>query len=172
MVHVLTVNPSFFLELFELLSRAQSSRVNDQRGLLRKEDLVLPDFLFINPRSEPQPYCCSTPTSHKPGHTTTITPPQPPKPSSSRHPHSPTHELPPFTAPHSPISRSFCPQNQDEEGLGDVTLVGEGDITSPNSTLLPSPLSSPTPYEGSLPEANFTPPPCVHRQPSQGISPT
>ncbi|XP_056599981.1 regulator of G-protein signaling 12 isoform X2 [Triplophysa dalaica] len=155
-------------ELFELLSRAQSSRVNDQRGLLRKEDLVLPDFLFINPRSEPQPYCCSTPTSHKPGHTTTITPPQPPKPSSSRHPHSPTHESPPFTAPHSPISCSFCPQNQDEEGLGDMTLVGEGDITSPNSTLLPSPLSSPTPYEGSLPEGNFTPPPCVDRQPSQG----
>ncbi|XP_057219068.1 regulator of G-protein signaling 12-like isoform X2 [Triplophysa rosa] len=156
-------------ELFELLSRAQSSRVDDQRGLLRKEDLVLPDFLCINPYSEPQPHCCSTPTSHKPGHTTTITLPQHPKPSSSnRHPHSPTHESPPFTTPLSPISRSFCPQNQDEEGLGNLTLVGEGDITSPNSTLLPPPLSSPPPNEGSLSEANFTPPPCVHRQPSPG----
>ncbi|KAA0723013.1 Regulator of G-protein signaling 12 [Triplophysa tibetana] len=155
-------------ELFELLSRAQSSRVDDQRGLLRKEDLVLPDFLFINPRSEPQPYCCSTPTSHKPSHTTTITPPQAPIPSSSRHPNSPTHEPPPFTAPHSPISRSFSPQNQDEEGQGDMTVVGERFITSPNSTLLPPPLSSTPPYEGSLPEANFTPPPFVRRQPSPG----
>ncbi|XP_069755234.1 regulator of G-protein signaling 14-like isoform X8 [Narcine bancroftii] len=33
--------------LFEMLSRAQSSRVNDQRGLLKKEDLVLPDFLQL-----------------------------------------------------------------------------------------------------------------------------
>lgn len=161
--------PSFFLELFELLSRAQSSRVDDQRGLLRKEDLVLPDFLRLNPHSEPQPPCCSTPTSHKPGHTTTVTLPQPLKHSSSNgHPHSSTHESPPL----SPILRSFCPQNPDEEGLGDLTLVGEGDITSPNSTLLPPPPSSPPPYEGSLPEANFTPPPCVHRQPSPGISPT
>lgn len=156
--------------MFELLSRAQSSRVDDQRGLLRKEDLVLPDFLRINP--EPQPPCCSTPTSHKPGHTT-ITVPLPPKPSSSNgQPPSPTHESSPFTAPLSPILRSFCPQNQDDEGLGDLTLVGEGDITSPNSTLLPAPPSSPPPYEGSLPEAKFTPPPCVHRQQSPGISPT
>lgn len=155
-------------ELFELLSRAQSSRVDDQRGLLRKEDLVLPDFLRINPDPEPQPPCCSTPTSHKPGHTT-ITVPLPPKPSfCNGQPHSPTHESPPFTAPLSPILRSFCPQNQDEEGLGDLTLVGEGDITSPNSTLLPPPPDSPPPYEGSLPEANFTPPACVHRQPSRG----
>ncbi|XP_072923968.1 regulator of G-protein signaling 14-like isoform X2 [Hemitrygon akajei] len=33
--------------LFEMLSKAQSSRVNDQRGLLKKEDLVLPDFLQL-----------------------------------------------------------------------------------------------------------------------------
>uniref|UniRef100_A0A4W3JZQ8 Regulator of G-protein signaling 14 n=1 Tax=Callorhinchus milii TaxID=7868 RepID=A0A4W3JZQ8_CALMI len=31
--------------LFELLSKAQSSRANDQRGLLSKDHLVLPDFL-------------------------------------------------------------------------------------------------------------------------------
>ncbi|KAI1234213.1 Regulator of G-protein signaling 14, partial [Lamprotornis superbus] len=33
--------------LVELLNRAQSCRANDQRGLLSKEDLVLPDFLQL-----------------------------------------------------------------------------------------------------------------------------
>ncbi|XP_051504361.1 regulator of G-protein signaling 12-like isoform X2 [Myxocyprinus asiaticus] len=152
-------------EFFELLSRAQSSRVDDQRGLLRKEDLVLPDFLRVNPDPEPQPPACSTPTSHKPVHTTT-TNPQPPKPSfSNGHPHTHSPESAPFTASFSPILRSSDPQGQEEEGLGDLTLVGEGDITSPNSTLLPPPPSSPPPYEGSLPEANFTLPTCIHTNP-------
>lgn len=31
----------------ELLTRAQNCRVNDQRGLLSKEDLILPDFLQV-----------------------------------------------------------------------------------------------------------------------------
>lgn len=155
-------------EFFELLSRAQSSRVDDQRGLLRKEDLVLPDFLRVNPDPKPQPPACSTPTSHKPGHTTTTTP-QPPKPSTSNgHPRAPSPDSPPFTTPLSPILHSSGPQGQDEDGLGDLTLVGEGDISSPNSTLLPSPPNSPPPYEGSLPEANFTPRPCLHRHPSPG----
>uniref|UniRef100_A0A671M3S2 Regulator of G-protein signaling 12-like n=1 Tax=Sinocyclocheilus anshuiensis TaxID=1608454 RepID=A0A671M3S2_9TELE len=160
-------------EFFELLSRAQSSRVDDQRGLLRKEDLVLPDFLRVDPDPVSQPPACSTPTTHKPGHTT-ITTPRPPKPSSSNgHPRAPCPDTPPFTAPLSPILHSSGPQSQEEEGLGDLTLVGEGDISSPNSTLLPPPPlpSSPPPYEGSLPEANFTPPPCIHRHPSPGISP-
>ncbi|KAI2662883.1 Regulator of G-protein signaling 12 [Labeo rohita] len=152
-------------EFFELLSRAQSSRVDDQRGLLRKEDLVLPDFLRVNPDPEPQPPACSTPTSRKPGHTTTTTTPQPPKPSSS-------NGHPPLTRPLSPPPLSPIlhsgPQGQEEEGLGDLTLVGEGDISSPNSTLLPPPPISPPPYEGSLPEANFTPPSCIHRHPSPG----
>uniref|UniRef100_A0A673HYD5 Regulator of G-protein signaling 12-like n=1 Tax=Sinocyclocheilus rhinocerous TaxID=307959 RepID=A0A673HYD5_9TELE len=168
-----SLNHSSFVEFFELLSRAQSSRVDDQRGLLRKEDLVLPDFLRVDPDPESQPPACSTPTSHKPGHTT-ITTPRPPKPSSSnRHPRAPSPDTPPFTAPLSPILHSSGPQSQEEEGLGDLTLVGEGDISSPNATLLPPPPlpSSPPPYEGSLPEANFTPPPCIHRHPSPGISP-
>ncbi|XP_036606926.1 regulator of G-protein signaling 14 [Trichosurus vulpecula] len=38
--------------LVELLNRVQSSRADDQRGLLRKEDLVLPDFLQL-PAQEP-----------------------------------------------------------------------------------------------------------------------
>ncbi|XP_063148135.1 regulator of G-protein signaling 14 isoform X2 [Candoia aspera] len=33
--------------LMELLNRAQNCRVNDQRGLLSKEDLILPDFLQV-----------------------------------------------------------------------------------------------------------------------------
>ncbi|XP_038651242.1 regulator of G-protein signaling 14-like isoform X2 [Scyliorhinus canicula] len=33
--------------LFEMLSKAQSCRSDDQRGLLKKEDLVLPDFLQL-----------------------------------------------------------------------------------------------------------------------------
>lgn len=33
--------------LVELLNRVQSSGAHDQRGLLRKEDLILPDFLQL-----------------------------------------------------------------------------------------------------------------------------
>ncbi|XP_021574535.1 regulator of G-protein signaling 12 isoform X2 [Carlito syrichta] len=36
-------------EFFELISKAQSNRADDQRGLLRKEDLVLPEFLRLPP---------------------------------------------------------------------------------------------------------------------------
>ncbi|XP_077598256.1 regulator of G-protein signaling 12-like isoform X2 [Stigmatopora nigra] len=42
-------------ELLELLSRAQSSRADDQRGLLSKEDLVLPDFLRPPSPEPPRP---------------------------------------------------------------------------------------------------------------------
>lgn len=46
---MLTLNSSGFLalEFFELISKVQSNRADDQRGLLRKEDLVLPDFLHL-----------------------------------------------------------------------------------------------------------------------------
>ncbi|XP_020646034.3 regulator of G-protein signaling 14 isoform X1 [Pogona vitticeps] len=37
--------------LVELLNRVQNTRVNDQRGLLSKEDLVLPDFLQVPEQS-------------------------------------------------------------------------------------------------------------------------
>ncbi|KAI1883498.1 hypothetical protein AGOR_G00232070 [Albula goreensis] len=50
-------------EFFDLISKAQSNRANDQRGLLNKSDLVLPDFL----RVAPEPTCSSTPTSRQPG---------------------------------------------------------------------------------------------------------
>ncbi|XP_015462793.3 regulator of G-protein signaling 12 isoform X1 [Astyanax mexicanus] len=151
-------------EFFELLSRAQSSRADDQRGLLRKEDLVLPDFLRLDPESS-HPPACSTPTSQKPGHATNK--PQPI--ASNGHPPRPT-EPTPFTPPLSPILRpAHQSQLQDGEALGDLTLVGEGDITSPNSTLLPPSPLPPPPHEVSLPEANFTPPPpCARSHPSSG----
>lgn len=44
--------------LVELLNRVQSSGAHDQRGLLRKEDLVLPEFLQLptqGPRSQEAP---------------------------------------------------------------------------------------------------------------------
>ncbi|KAJ8383159.1 hypothetical protein SKAU_G00039370 [Synaphobranchus kaupii] len=88
-------------KFFDLISKAQSNRANDQRGLLNKKDLVLPDFL----RGEAAP-------------------------------------------------------TLDEENAADLTLVGEGDISSPNSTLLPPSPIVPS-HQGSLPEADFTPPsPC------------
>ncbi|KAL6490490.1 hypothetical protein MHYP_G00008350 [Metynnis hypsauchen] len=152
-------------EFFELLSRAQSSRADDQRGLLRKEDLVLPDFLRLDHDSSASP-ACSTPTSQKPGHCTNKHQPA----ASNGHPHRPGAEPATFAPPLSPILRpAHQTQGQDGEGLGDLTLVGEGDISSPNSTLLPPVPIPPPPHEGSLPEANFTPPPpCARSQPSSG----
>lgn len=44
-VGLLTLWPP--LGLVELLNRVQSSGAHDQRGLLRKEDLVLPEFLQL-----------------------------------------------------------------------------------------------------------------------------
>ncbi|XP_078449410.1 regulator of G-protein signaling 14-like isoform X3 [Lampetra planeri] len=48
-------------EWLELLSRAQRRRADDQRGLLRKEDLVLPDFLRV--AMGPEPPSCSSSSS-------------------------------------------------------------------------------------------------------------
>lgn len=58
-------------EFFDLISKAQSNRADDQRGLLNKSDLQLPDFLRLSPvaceRAAPPPYdsgpSCSTPHS-------------------------------------------------------------------------------------------------------------
>ncbi|CAB1418839.1 unnamed protein product [Pleuronectes platessa] len=47
----------------------------------------------------------------------------------------------------------------EEDTHCDLTLVGEGDISSPNSTLLPPSPSPMLSFNSSLPEANFTPPP-------------
>ncbi|KAH0629946.1 hypothetical protein JD844_012440 [Phrynosoma platyrhinos] len=49
--------------LVELLNRVQSTRVNDQRGLLSKEHLVLPDFLQM---PEQQGVSCKNHSSPSP----------------------------------------------------------------------------------------------------------
>ncbi|KAK7929544.1 hypothetical protein WMY93_005939 [Mugilogobius chulae] len=49
-------------EFFDLISKAQSNRADDQRGLLNKSDLQLPDFLRLSP-TEPS---SSTPNSRHP----------------------------------------------------------------------------------------------------------
>jgi len=193
-------------EFFELLSKAQSTRAEDQRGLLRKEDLVLPDFLRLDPSSSSSPCASSsTPTSssHKPPHSNGLNTSAPQR--LHQHQRSQTIEHTgtnggggggdgePFRAPLSPIlagghrgsSSSSGGGGQGHrtleelEGGGDLTLVAEGDITSPNSTLLPPPSSSSThtPIGGcnassstpaqdrSLPAADYTPPtPCLLQQ--------
>ncbi|XP_033961633.1 regulator of G-protein signaling 12 isoform X3 [Pseudochaenichthys georgianus] len=175
-------------EFFELLSRAQSTRANDQRGLLNKNDLVLPDFLRLTPAIS-----CSTPDSKKQsrengvssrvalsanlrsesldsslssganGHSATRRCLMPP----TRHATFGTHLSPiPRPSDTRPSLRTV-----EEDTNSDLTLVGEGHISSPNSTLLPS-LSSPMPsFNSSLPEANFTPPPpCPQPQDAGGES--
>ncbi|XP_026159248.1 regulator of G-protein signaling 12b isoform X2 [Mastacembelus armatus] len=61
-------------EFFDLISKAQSNRADDQRGLLNKSDLQLPDFLRLSPVAtnqavpllyHPEP-SCSTPNSRNP----------------------------------------------------------------------------------------------------------
>ncbi|EPQ20415.1 Regulator of G-protein signaling 12 [Myotis brandtii] len=105
---------------FELISKAQSNRADDQRGLLRKEDLVLPEFLRLPP-SGPEPGL------------------PPPFPTSST-PTTPT--------PHAQEAESGGVQTVEGEHVADLMLTGEGDISSPNSTLLPPP---PTPQDPAGP---------------------
>ncbi|XP_041635745.1 regulator of G-protein signaling 12-like isoform X2 [Cheilinus undulatus] len=164
-------------EFFELLSRAQSTRANDQRGLLNKDDLVLPDFLRLSPPE----LACSTPDSLKQTRENGVSSrgalssslrseSLDSSLSSSANGHSaarrcllPPPRHPTFGTHLSPISRPLDTRPSlrtvEEDTHTDLTLVGEGDISSPNSTLLP-PTPSPKPsFEGSIPEANFTPPP-------------
>ncbi|XP_042368111.1 regulator of G-protein signaling 12 [Plectropomus leopardus] len=166
-------------EFFELLSRAQSTRANDQRGLLRKEDLVLPDFLRLTPPSSScsvsSDLACSTPdrrengvpsrgalslrsesldsslSSSANGHSGTRRCLMPPP----RHPTFGTH-LSPIPRP---LDTRPSLRTVEEDTHNDLTLVGEGDISSPNSTLLPPSPSLMPSFDSSLPEANFTPPP-------------
>ncbi|CAM5109826.1 unnamed protein product [Eretmochelys imbricata] len=188
-------------EFFELISKAQSNRADDQRGLLRKEDLVLPDFLCLPPSGQEPP--SSTPVSSK-GLSKRIAKndgkdkcAQPSgkresmqncnensikKTGHSENKHKSalttlnsqkTYDVP-FSAPLSPIahvqennttiwkrqSRELQAegiQTIDDENVADLTLVAEGDISSPNSTLLPPP---PTPRSdiSKLTEANYPPP--------------
>ncbi|MEQ2169280.1 hypothetical protein GOODEAATRI_023469 [Goodea atripinnis] len=173
----------------------RSTRANDQRGLLSKEDLVLPDFLRL---TSPNSSCsassdlaCSTPASLKQSRENVISPrgslisglrseSLDSSFSSSANGHSAARRclLPPprhstFGTHLSPIPRPSDSRPSlrtvEEDAHTDLTLVGEGDISSPNSTLLPpSPSSFPS-LESSLPEANFTPPtPCSQPQDTGG----
>ncbi|KAM5340480.1 regulator of G-protein signaling 12 isoform 2-T2 [Glossophaga mutica] len=141
---------------FELISKAQSNRADDQRGLLRKEDLVLPEFLRLPPGAPAPGLPCGA-TATSPGQET-VPRPQEPRGPARDHPDSPA------TSPSSADSPSFCTpptpatpvtpttptpytqeveagdvQTEEGEHVADLTLTGEGDISSPNSTLLPPP---------------------------------
>ncbi|NXI29147.1 RGS12 protein, partial [Sterrhoptilus dennistouni] len=174
-------------EFFELISKAQSNRADDQRGLLRKEDLILPDFLRLPPTG-PEP-SSSTPAgpkglskrASKSDGSDGCTSPSGKQESvqnfsessvkkmgysENKHKsslatlHSQKTFSVPFSPPLSPIphaqesnatvwkrqSRELQAegiQMVDDENVADLTLVAEGDISSPNSTLLPP--SPPTP---------------------------
>uniref|UniRef100_A0A087XJ87 Regulator of G protein signaling 12a n=1 Tax=Poecilia formosa TaxID=48698 RepID=A0A087XJ87_POEFO len=128
-------------EFFELLSRAQSTRANDQRGLLKKEDLVLPDFLRLTPPtsscSASSNLACSTPASLKPSRENGV----PPRGSltAALRSESLDSSLSSSANGHSASRRCLLPslRTVEEDAHADLTLVGEGDISSPNSTLLP-----------------------------------
>ncbi|XP_066041345.1 regulator of G-protein signaling 12 isoform X3 [Chamaea fasciata] len=189
-------------EFFELISKAQSNRADDQRGLLRKEDLILPDFLRLPPTG-PEP-SSSTPAgpkglskrASKSDGSDGCTSPSGKQESvqnfnensvkkmgysENKHKsalaalHSQKTFSVPFSPPLSPIphaqesnatvwkrqSRELQAegiQMVDDENVADLTLVAEGDISSPNSTLLPP--SPPTPLSNisKLTEANYPPP--------------
>uniref|UniRef100_A0A8C9PYR2 Regulator of G-protein signaling 12 n=1 Tax=Spermophilus dauricus TaxID=99837 RepID=A0A8C9PYR2_SPEDA len=176
-------------EFFELISKAQSNRADDQRGLLRKEDLVLPEFLRLPTGSaelalstsapakgfskRPVAGCCQE-RAVQPAQDCSDSPATSPgsaqSPSSTHSPgsaHSPPG-VPGTTAPgQNTPGEPFCaPQGQEgttqiwrrqsrdveagdiqtveDEHVADLTLMGEGDISSPNSTLLPP---SPSPQD-------------------------
>ncbi|KPP79361.1 regulator of G-protein signaling 12-like, partial [Scleropages formosus] len=168
-------------EFFELISKAQSNRADDQRGLLNKEDLVLPDFL----RLAPEP-ACSTPQHAQengggPGRAhrsalsashqsqsldSTLTGSDTKEPLANRRallPPGGSRAKPPFTTPLPPVpyaaDSSWCGETAvrtvDDDNVADLTLVGEGDINSPNSTLLPPTLKS-TSQQGRVLEASLT----------------
>ncbi|XP_060040254.1 regulator of G-protein signaling 12 isoform X2 [Erinaceus europaeus] len=101
-------------EFFELISKAQSSRADDQRGLLRKEDLELPDFLRLPPA--PLPAAAS-----------------PPDPTSSPD----SSASPPGASPPGPPS----PGSPEREAQASPSPTGEGFACSPPSTPLPTPPS-------------------------------
>ncbi|KAM6132389.1 regulator of G-protein signaling 12 isoform 2-T2 [Pterocles gutturalis] len=200
-------------EFFELISKAQSNRADDQRGLLRKEDLILPDFLRLPPTG-PEP-SSSTPTGPKvlnkrvsknDGKDGCTSPSGKQESiqnfnensvkkmgcSENKHKsalaalHSQKTFSVPFNTALSPIphaqennatvwkrqSRELQAegiQMVDDENVADLTLVAEGDISSPNSTLLPPPPPTPPSDSSKLTEANYPPPtPCAGNQEKSG----
>ncbi|XP_009701307.1 PREDICTED: regulator of G-protein signaling 12-like, partial [Cariama cristata] len=189
-------------EFFELISKAQSNRADDQRGLLRKEDLILPDFLRLPPTGpEPSsstpagPKCVNKRVSKNDGKDESTSPSAKQESiqnfnensvkkmgySENKHKsaltalHSQKTFSVPFNTALSPIphaqennaavwkrqSRELQAegiQMVDDENVADLTLVAEGDISSPNSTLLPPPPPTPPSDISNLSEANYPPP--------------
>ncbi|KAK3573212.1 hypothetical protein QTP86_015126 [Hemibagrus guttatus] len=157
-------------EFFELISKAQSNRADDQRGLLNKSDLVLPDFLRLDPDTSPGDVpISSTPDPCKPrprskengsalsaSHQTQSLDSGVEGPG-GRRAFIPLHRNPaprkqatfgstlsPISHSHGDWKRESGAQALEEEHGMDLTLVGEGDIAIPNSLLLPpSPLPLP-----------------------------
>lgn len=168
-------------EFFELISKAQSNRADDQRGLLNKSDLVLPDFLRLDTEAD-DCNLSSTPVSHKnwprskengsalnASHQTQsldsavegTAPRRALMPPNSALRNAAGRNPAPFSSSLSPIPHSQKGGSsgitdwrsdggvqvlEEEESGTDLTLVAEGDITSPNSSLLhqspvPLPLS-------------------------------
>uniref|UniRef100_W5KSM3 Regulator of G protein signaling 12b n=1 Tax=Astyanax mexicanus TaxID=7994 RepID=W5KSM3_ASTMX len=146
-------------EFFELISKAQSNRADDQRGLLNKSDLVLPDFLRLDPDTNPSREPLGpAPASHKPrprskengsalsaSHQTQSLD-SAVEVQGTRRVLMPLHRNPRHSGTSLGTSdwrrEGGAQALEEEEDNGmDLTLVAEGDITSPNSKLLPpSPL--------------------------------
>ncbi|XP_068399609.1 regulator of G-protein signaling 12 isoform X3 [Eschrichtius robustus] len=141
-------------EFFELISKAQSNRADDQRGLLRKEDLVLPEFLrlppgppglALSPSAAPKAFCTRPATGH--GEESA------PRPCESPATSPGSADSPPLCAPGTPSPPAQAVeargvQTVEGEHGADLTLTGEGHISSPSSTFLPPP---PTPPASAAP---------------------
>uniref|UniRef100_H9GAK2 Uncharacterized protein n=1 Tax=Anolis carolinensis TaxID=28377 RepID=H9GAK2_ANOCA len=193
-------------EFFDLISKVQSNRADDQRGVLRREDLVLPEFLHLpssgagsssfipegtkgcSKRSEPpEVRDRHTQLGGKVGFMKNCS-----EVSATKINISESKQKPPvlakslsqktFSTPFSPPLSPVLPlqdapiwkrqskelqkegvETVEDENVADLTLVAEGDINSPNSTLLPPsspspPLSSPTSDKSTLAEARYPPP--------------
>lgn len=126
---------------FELISKAQSNRADDQRGLLRKEDLVLPEFLRLPPGAAGP---CPAVATAKAQALSKEKTPQPREPwGPARHPESPAGSpvscTPTAPTHHTPEAEAGGVQTVEGELVADLTLTGEGHISSPSSTLLPPP---------------------------------
>ncbi|XP_045429972.1 regulator of G-protein signaling 12 isoform X4 [Pipistrellus kuhlii] len=145
----LQLQKSLGYAFFELISKAQSNRADDQRGLLRKEDLVLPDFLRAPPGAPepgpPGPERASRPREHAASPATSPGPADSPPFCTST-----TSTTPTTPAPHVQEAEAGGVQTLEGEHVADLMLTGEGDMSSPSSTLLPPP---PAPQDPAGPPA-------------------
>ncbi|XP_007951713.1 regulator of G-protein signaling 12 [Orycteropus afer afer] len=138
-------------EFFELISKAQSNRADDQRGLLRKEDLVLPAFLRLPPAAAQGP-------SKRLGKSRSQDSAAPPGESPASSPGS--AGSPPGQPPAAQVWRRQSrevvgAQSPQEEPAADLTLVAEGHLSSPSCSLLPGPPAGAPP--APRPDAQDTP---------------